>query len=284
MSSESIAVEQALAPASTKVSRSVFLSARWQLLAMLNWEIDPAIVQPLVPRGCELDFHAGKTYVSVVGFLFFDTRLVGLPIPGYRRFEEVNLRFYVRRETAGEVHRGVAFVREIVPRRAIARVAWLCYNEPYVALPMRHAASGPAAIEALGTRRAGRWRDAPPCGAVGLPGSAESTVRYEWRLGSRWNAIEVGCCGPKLPLAAGSHEEFITEHYYGYCRQRDGGTVEYLVEHPPWNIWPASSAIFDVDAAANYGPALAEALAGPPTTALLADGSPVAVIWPQRIC
>ena len=104
------------------------------MLALLNWRVDPALVQPYAPRGTELDFHAGETFVSVVGFLFQDTRVLGVPIPFHRTFEEVNLRFYIRR---GD-RRGVSFIREIVPRQAIATVAKLAYNEPYVALPMRH--------------------------------------------------------------------------------------------------------------------------------------------------
>jgi len=46
-------------------------------------------------------------------------------------------------------------------------------------------------------------------------------------------------------LVAGSHEEFITEHYYGYCAQRDGGAIEYRVEHPPWNVWQAARSNLD---------------------------------------
>jgi uncharacterized protein YqjF (DUF2071 family) len=34
--------------------------------------------------------------VSLVGFLFQNTRLRSIPIPFHRIFEEVNLRFYVR--------------------------------------------------------------------------------------------------------------------------------------------------------------------------------------------
>ena len=102
MSSGSLAVDTTLLPAKTKALRRVFLSARWQVLAMLNWEVEPALLTPVLPRGVELDFHQGKTFVSLVGFLFRDTRLLGIPIPGHCNFEEVNLRFYVRRTVGGE--------------------------------------------------------------------------------------------------------------------------------------------------------------------------------------
>src|SRR5262245_19976807 len=271
MSSGSIAMTTPLQPTRAKLARREVLSARWHLLAMLNWRVDPRLLEPLVPRGTELDFHAGKTYVSVVGFLFRETRLLGFPVPWHRHFEEVNLRFYVRRAVAGELRRGVAFVKEVVPRWAIAQTARVCYNEPYVALPMRHEVSGPAA-EVLGVQGSGIG--VQKAGAVG----------YGWRLRGRWNSLEVGYEGSPAPLAGGSHEEFIAEHYWGYCGQRDGGTVEYQVEHPPWHVWPATSARLDCDAAALYGPQLAEVLSQPPTTAFLADGSAVAVMKPTRIC
>src|SRR5438105_3314941 len=115
-----------------------FLTANWRYLAMLNFAADPKILRPLVPSNTELDFYKGQTFFSVVGFLFLDTRVVGLPIPLHRDFEEVNLRFYVRRKSGDEWRRGVVFVRELVPRRAIALVARLFYGEPYLGLPMRH--------------------------------------------------------------------------------------------------------------------------------------------------
>ena len=112
----------------------VFLTGEWRYLAMLNYRVDPALLEPFVPRGTTLDRWQGAAYVSLVGFLFRDTRVLGVPIPLHRDFEEVNLRIYVRREVGGELRRGVTFIREIVPRRAIASVARIAYNEPYVAL------------------------------------------------------------------------------------------------------------------------------------------------------
>ncbi len=78
-----------------------FLTAEWRHLAMLSYEIDPELLQPLVPRGTDLDTWQGRTYVSVVGFLFLRTRVLGIPVPFHRNFEEVNLRFYVRRLADG---------------------------------------------------------------------------------------------------------------------------------------------------------------------------------------
>src|SRR3982751_5308324 len=116
-----------------------FLTGEWRYLAMLNYRVAPESLAPHVPRGTALDTLRGETYVSVVGFLFRDTRLLGVPVPLHRHLEEVNLRFrVVRRGEDGAVRRGVTFIRELVPRPAIALVARLAYNEPYTALPMRH--------------------------------------------------------------------------------------------------------------------------------------------------
>ena len=187
-------------PLTTAPRKRVFLSARWQALAMINFSIEPTLLEPLVPKGTSLDLFGGVAYLSVVGFLFRDTRLLGLPVPWHINFEEVNLRFYVQRTVGHEVRRGVCFVKELVPRWAIANV-----------------------------------------------------------------------------------EEFIAEHYWGYCGQRDGGTVEYEVEHPPWNVWQATPEAWQGDVPGFYGEPWAGALRQPPSSAFLADGSAVKVFRPTRI-
>ncbi len=213
---------------------------------MVNFEVDPALVRPLAPRGVEIDCFEGRTYVSLVGFLFLDTRVLGLRIPFHSDFEEVNLRFYTRRKGPEGWRRGVTFVREIVPRTAIALAAKALYNEPYSAMAMRHSLA---------------------------PGS----VVHEWRHRGKWNRIEARYSGEPRPLESGSEAEFITEHYWGYTAQRDGGTVEYRVEHPSWRVWAAPTVTYDVDGVALYGPAFGSVLRGRPSSAFLAEGSGVTV-------
>lgn len=217
---------------------------------MLNYEIDPARLVPRVPAGTELDSWDGRTLISVVGFLFEDTRIFGLPIPFHRTFEEVNLRFYVRRLAPDGWRRGVVFVRELVPRFAIARVARALYNEPYLALPMGHGfeQSGPS-----------------------------FSARYTWRHRGSDQFLRVAVHGEPAPIADGSEEEFVAEHFWGYTRQRDGATLEYQVEHPRWNIRVARSAELCCNAGELYGAEFTEALAARPCSAFLADGSAVSV-------
>jgi uncharacterized protein YqjF (DUF2071 family) len=226
-----------------------FLNANWRYLAMLNFAVDPEILKPLIPPGTELDFHAEDTFLSVVGFLFLDTRVVGLPVPLHRNFEEVNLRFYVRRKSLDQWRRGVAFIRELVPRPAIAIIARTFYGEPYSAVPMRHSL---------------KHKD----GRV--------SVEYQWRRGMRWETLGMTATGEPQASAEGSHEEFITEHYWGYTA-RSGGLSEYRVEHPRWKVWTAETWKFEADVATLYGSQFVDPLSAPAVSAFIAEGSPIQV-------
>jgi uncharacterized protein len=232
-----------------------FLSAEWRYLAMLNYRVPPEWLAPFVPAGTELDLWDGAAYVSLVGFHFRDARLLGVPIPFHRTFEEVNLRFYVRRIVDGAPRRGVTFLRELVRRPAIAIVAQRTYNEPYRAVAMRHRIDVESA-------------DATP-----------TLVEYGWRASSAWGRMRVEPTDDAKPLEPGSEEEFITEHFWGYTRQRDGSTVEYEVRHPPWRVWQLRSADLDDDSAVFAAP-FAGALRRPPYSAFLADGSGVSLHSP----
>ena len=229
-----------------------FLTARWESLVLVNWECPGRLLEPLVPRGTLLDAWHGRTLVSLVGFLFLDTRLRGIPVPGHRNFEEVNLRFYVRRELPdGTSRRAVVFVRELVPRRAIAWLARWLYDEPYRAVPMSHD------------------RDLDP--------ESGGSVLYGWRFGGADFRLGASVSGPAGQVEPGSEAEFVTEHYWGYTRQRDGGTLEYRVEHPRWDVWPAAESRFDGPAAQLYGPDFGALLGSSPSSACVAVGSAVAV-------
>ena len=233
----------------------VFLTARWMRLLMLNYPIEARDLARLVPHGTELDSWEGTTFVSLVAFRFLDTRVKGLAVPFHRDFEEINLRFYVHAQGPEGWRRGVVFVKEVVPRQAIASIARLLYNENYVACPTRSRIE-----EHDGVHR----------------------FEYGWQHRGAWLTIAADCTGePSLP-AEGSEEEFISEHYWGYSTQRDGGTVEYRVEHPQWRVWAADRHTADGDFEEFYGREFAEALAAEPTSAFVADGSPVTVKQGER--
>lgn len=241
-----------------KLNPRHFLTAEWRYLAMLNYEIDPSVLTPFIPRGTELDQWQRKTFVSVVAFLFQNTKIGRFSVPFHRDFEEVNLRFYVKRFTNDGWRRAVVFIKELVPRRAIAWTARKLYNENYLSLPMKHKIR----FDSNGSL---------------------SGVSYEWKFKGQKNGLEVVVNGnPALPQTE-SQEEFITEHYWGYSRQHDGGTLEYQVEHPKWRVWPVPSAQLNCDVKSLYGNGFVESLIKTPASAFLADGSLVTVLKGRRI-
>lgn len=231
----------------------VFLTAEWKNLLMLNYVVDPELLRPLLPPGLELDFWNDRTYVSMVGFYFSNTRILGIKFPLHTNFEEVNLRFYVKKKTSEGWRRGVVFIREIVPKPVIATIAKLFYNEPYLAMPMRHTI--PTFDNQL---QAG-------------------VVRYEWFFRKRWNSLTAEICGKSHPLEENSEEEFIAEHYWGYTLQPKRRPTEYAVEHPRWNILPVRNPTLDCEVSSLYGSAFEEVLRSKPASAFLAEGSSIIV-------
>jgi len=221
---------------------------------MTNHVVDPALLLPRLPAGLELDLFEGLAMVSLVGFRFLDTRLFGVAVPFHRDFDEVNLRFYVRRRVGDGWRRGVVFVRELVPRWALAAVARIAYGEPYSAVPMEHS------LDDDGRR-----------------------VEYRWRWGGAWCALAVETTSTWALPAPGSEMAFITEHFWGYSGGPGRPTLEYEVEHPPWRVQVAERVTTAGDLASVYGRALGEALARPPRSAFLAEGSEVTVRRPRRL-
>jgi uncharacterized protein len=257
----------------------LFLSAEWRDLVILNYAVDPGLLDRYVPKTTELDSFAGKTYVSLVGFRFRRTRLFGgVPLPFHTNFDEINLRFYVRRPLPNGDRRGVVFISEVVPRRAVAIVARLAYGENYRRYPMRHKVTlRPArAFVPLVNPVPGPSVDLHSSSAE-APRPAEYHCEYEFRLAGKWCRLYAGSPGPGMVPEQGSLEQFITEHYWGYAARRDKGVVEYHVSHLTWRVWGSREAGFHGSAASLYGPALAEVIGQPPDSAFIADGSPVLV-------
>jgi uncharacterized protein len=243
-------------------TRRPFLTAEWRYLLILNYEVEASVLEPLVPAGTHLDLWQGKVLVSAVGFMFLNTRVMGAKVPLHTNFEEVNLRFYVCRDTQEETRRGVAFIKEVVPRPAIAGLARVLYGEKYISLPMKHT------IET--DRRTGRL-------------SKEGLVEYAWQFNGKLNRLGALAMGDPQPLAAGSEAEFILEHYWGYTRLNERQTGEYRVEHPAWNIWPVAQPYLLCNVRAIYGEAFEPFLHHRPRSAFLAEGSPVGVYPGKKI-
>jgi uncharacterized protein YqjF (DUF2071 family) len=236
---------------------STFLTAEWRNLIMAQYAVEPATLARWLPAGTELDFYQGRCYVSLVGFLFDRVRVKGVPIPFHTNFEEVNLRFYVRRVAAdGTTKRGVVFIREFVPRHAITFIAKTLYEEPYATLLMRHSIAQTAAA---------------------------LSVSYDWKHRESWSSLAVTASPAPLPISVDSEEEFLTEHYWGYTKRTRGATSEYEVRHPRWLIYPIESFSVKADFAALYGSGFALLNGREPDSVLLAEGSAVGVHTGTRL-
>lgn len=233
------------------------MTADWRHLAMLNYEVDPEIILPHLPKGTELDSYDGRHFVSLVGFLFLDTHVLGLPAFFHRNFEEVNLRLYVRRKVGDESRSGVVFIREMVPLPLVSEVARLTYNEPYRTVPMQHA-------------------------IVETNGKLES-VEYLFGGPRDQCRLIVNVDGPAQEMRPASEEEFLSHRGWGYTRQRDGGTIEYRVEHPRWRVWTGAHRELDGPLRDFFDEPFADILSGVVASAFVADGSAVAVHLPERI-
>ena len=220
---------------------------------MANYEVDSSLLVPLVPAGTEIDLLEGRCFVSLVGFMFLNTRVLRVPVPFHINFEEVNLRFYVKREAGTETRRGVVFVKEIVPRFAIATVAQTLYGEPYESWKMSNTRDG-------------------------------QRVGYTWQKGECSNSVSVAIGKNVGVPAENSHGEFIIEHYWGYTRRGSDRTDEYKVEHPKWELFSVKNEVLNVDFGATYGEEFAFLNDAKPYSILLAKGSPIAVYKGEKIC
>jgi uncharacterized protein YqjF (DUF2071 family) len=226
-----------------------FLTAEWRKLAMANYIVDPALLQRYLPYKTELDMWNNACYVSLVGFMFVNTRLLGFRIPFHSTFEEVNLRFYVRYKDVDGWKRGVVFIKEIVPKRALTFIANSIYKENYETMPMMH-----------------RWETT----------GSNLTVEYRWKL-KEWNSLEVKCASEAIAIAAGSEEEFITEHYWGYTKIGEQRTSEYGVEHPRWEVYPVQDYAIHVGFGNVYGNQFEFLKNETPASVFLAEGSEIIV-------
>jgi uncharacterized protein YqjF (DUF2071 family) len=233
-----------------------FLTAEWNNLIMANYIVDPAVLLPYLPGKTELDIYNGNVYVSLIGFMFENTRLLGIKVPFHVNFEEVNLRFYVRYNDNGIWKRGAVFIKEIVPKPAISFIANTLYNEQYSTMRMKHF-----------------FKEA----------NGEINLGYHWKHNNKWNRIEATTQNNSIAMAAGSEEEFIAEHYWGYSKYNDTTTVEYAVQHPSWEIYPVKNYLVDCDFTALYGNRFLMLQTAVPNSVFVAKGSAISILSKRNL-
>ena len=227
----------------------IFLSAQWKNLIMANYEVDADVLIPFLPKGVELDYYKNKTYVSLVGFMFANTRIFNLPIPFFGTFEEINLRFYVKRVVDGRVKRGVVFINETVPYKVVAWLANKLYREHYISIPTKNS------IKTGSTRQ----------------------VKYQWKMNRQWNHLEVVAKMETEAMQHGSMEEFIFEHYFGFTKINNQISQEYRIDHPRWLINKVSDYSVRCDFESMYGNDFSNLSNVIPDSVFMAEGSPVSI-------
>lgn len=199
----------------------VFLTARWQDLILITYDVDPGMLQPYIPEGLEADTINGRGFVSLVAFDFLDTKVKGLKIPFHVNFPEINLRIYVKNKEK----RGVVFVREFVPKTVIPLIANTIYNENYKAIKMK------SSVEKNG--------------AIFINHTIEIN-KQEFHINLQAENK------PYLP-PADSTEHFFKEHEWGFGTSKAGKPLIYKVEHPFWNICPIRKYEHNFDFGVVYG-------------------------------
>jgi uncharacterized protein len=231
---------------------AIFLRANWENIIMVNYEIDPKVLLPFLPNGVELDLYDGKAYVSLVGFMFKNTKLFNIPIPKLGTFEEINLRFYVIRKEGNQIKRGVVFINETIPYRIVAWMANALYKEHYTVVPTKNNIS--------------KFK-------------ATQKVTFEWMVNKKWNCIYVENAIPCHQMEQNSLQKFIYEHYYGYTKISENKTEEYRLQHPSWKIHDVIDYQVVCDFEAMYGKAFSCLNHTKPAAVFIAEGSAVAIEW-----
>ncbi|MBT1702200.1 YqjF family protein [Chryseosolibacter indicus] len=229
--------------------KTTFLEAEWRKLAIVNYAIDKSFLLQYLPHKTELDTWNNTCYISLVGFMFLNTKVKGIKIPFHVNFEEVNLRFYVKHKYNNEWKRGVVFIKEIVPKTAITVVANTIYKENYETMKMAH-----------------EW----------LTKNENLSVEYRWKK-NHWNVLKVQATNQPWDIENGSEEEFITEHFWGYTYINKSKTSEYEVEHPRWKVYKVNSYSLEVNFADIYGSSFNFLTTETPKSVFLAEGSSIVV-------
>lgn len=231
---------------------ALFLKANWENIIMANYEIDPQVLIPFLPKGVDLDLFEGKCYISLVGFMFKNTKLFTIPIPKFGTFEEINLRFYVTRKEGNTTKRGVVFINETIPYPIVAWVANKLYNEHYTVVPTKHEI---------------------------IDEKLFKKVKFEWLLNKKWNSIAVTSSNRSEKMKQNSLESFIYEHYYGYTKIAKNKTEEYKLQHPSWNISEVMDYKIECDFEMMYGKSFSILNQTEPEAVFIADGSAVGIEW-----
>jgi uncharacterized protein len=194
--------------------RSWLMGQTWRHLLFAHWPVEPAVLEPLVPRPLQLDRYDGGAWLGITPFVLTGLRGHGMPpFPWLSHFPEVNVRTYV--DYRGKC--GIYFFSLDAGRRAAVGAARRGYRLPYFHADMSAEARGEEV----------RYRS-ERIDAGGPP----AELRLSYRP-----------AGPWLPVRDGSLERWLAERYCVYVVDDGERVLRGDIHHSPWPLQPAEAEI-----------------------------------------
>ena len=237
------------------------MQAEWSEIVAINFQIDPAILEPRVPKGLELDFYKDETYVSLVAMFLKNVKMRGFPMPISRGFEELNLRFYVKRKHGPRYVRGSCFIKDYVPNAFGSWILTNLFKTSFARLKIKRSCSG-------------------------FDNNLDETVvpqaHYMWKVGEAENKIKIKARARMKKSGPDTKVGFILDHNHLFS-VRQSKIYEYRVQRSPWSVWDAAQASFECDTARLFGEEFVKTLSRRPSSVFIADGSPVTIFRPEVI-
>lgn len=232
------------------------MTAYWTNLLTATYEADRSLLNEFLPAGTELNTWNGKYLMSIVAFIFSKPRVLNIPAPVYRSFEEINLRFYVRRKENNNWKKGVVFIREIAPARLIGLSAKWLYKENFISLPLKHEFHTNDDLQ---------------------------YINYACKVKNKWGQLNITCAAKEFDPEPGCIEGFIRDHYWGYTKNKNDRTAEFSIEHSSWKIYPATHFALNMNIGEIYGPGFTDYFDQKPVSVFLMDGGFTKVSWPALL-
>jgi hypothetical protein len=223
------------------------MTASWKRLINMTYAVSPELLLPHVPAGVTLDCIDGKAFVGLVPFSFENVTMNRLRIPFHQSFPEINLRFYVKHRLG----RGVVFLRECAPKRAVVWLARKKYNEPYCCKKMK---------EKVRMFTDGTFSVAHSLWSNGIKNTVEVTARTT----------------PVFP-DKNSSAHYFKELELGFGIAHNKQTMLYRIHHPEWEVFPVVSYALNMNFGAVFGEKWAFLSAEKPLDVSLVKGSAVTV-------
>lgn len=224
------------------------LTCEWRKLAFANYIVPPEILEKYLPAHTKLDYHNGNCFVSLVGFQFEDVKIAGVKVPFHTHFEEINLRFYVKRFDGTEWRKGTVFISEIADKAALSTLANAVFHENYQTLPTR--------------QRIKEDKDS-------------LSVRYELEYEDEWQHFQVKSNTLATPVVKDSEADFLIHRFWGYGIHNEDETNEYKISHPDWPIYSVEEYSIAIDFSRVFGSEFNILSSATPHSVILAEGSPV---------